>query len=208
MKLKKLVVLALVGGVLASGMSVAEGAKRRKIVKWIPQESTLFQRNETDSCNAENYFLSKTDGEDLDCNYLNHFVWPALGFVPATYPATDGVPFILDAKRAITGVITMRSANGVGAGAATVTVELLGETGGEEVAIGQYVGEYDAAPNGTYTFEYEIDSDNALNRKKFTSLSMTVTPAGETVGNPAVIEHDTPPAHIVLPTLKKKIIWK
>jgi hypothetical protein len=206
MKLKSLLALALVAGVVASSLATADAAKRRKIVKWIPQESTLFQRNETDNCNAPNYFLSKTDGEDLDCNYLNHFVWPALGFVPAAYPATDGVPFILDAKKAITGVITMRSANGVGAGSASVTVQLVGETGGEEVAIGEFVGEYDAAPNGTYTFEYEIDSDNALNRKKFTSLTMTVTPDGQTVGNPAVIEHDEPPAQIVLPTLKKKVI--
>lgn len=209
MKLRSLVALALVGGLVAGSLTTAEAGKKKKKkakVKWVSQTSTLFQRQDADACADSNFYLSKTDGEDLDCGYLDHLAWPALGYIPVSYPAADGVPFILDAKKPITGVVTMRSWNGAGVGLASVTVQLVGTTGGEEVPVGEWSAEYQAAPNGAYTFEYEIDADDALNKKKFTALTLNVVPGGTTAGVHGVVEHDTPPAHVNIPTLKKKVI--
>lgn len=206
-KLNKILALALIAGLVAGSLSVAEAKKKKKKKpKLVPATSTFFLRHESDDCADETTFtLSLTDGDDVDCQYATNAAWPAFGYVPSTYGTADGVPFNLDATKAITGVISIRSYFvGVGAGPASVTVTLTGTSGGEEVALGEFSTEYTAVPATTHTFEYEIDPDDALNMKEFTGFTATVTPDGTTVGMHGVIEHDTPPSLINVPTLIKK----
>ena len=206
MKAKHLLVLALVTGLVAGSMSIAEAGKKKK--KLVPSTSTFFLRHESDDCSDDTTFtLSLTDGEDVDCQYLDNVAWPAFGFIPGAYVAQDGVPFKLDATKTVTGVVSIRSYAhpvGVGAGPASVTVQLLGTVGEEEVTLGEWTTEYTATPGTIHTFEYEIEVDDALNKLVFSSLTANVMPDGTTVGLHGVIEHDEPPALINIPTLIKK----
>ena len=207
MKAKKLVVLALIAGLVAGSLSVAEAKKKKKKkAKLVPATSTFFLRHDSDDCADEASFkLSIEDAEDVDCQYADNAAWPVLGFVSLSYPAADGVPFKLDATKPITGVVSVRSYFvGVGAGPASVTVQLAGVSGGQEVALGEWSTDYTATPTTTHTFEYEIETDDSLNKKDFTAFTATVIPDGTTVGIHGVVEHDTPPAVINVPTLVKK----
>lgn len=208
MKTNRVLVLALIAGLLLGSISVAEAKKKKKKKPTsVPATSTFFLRHESDECSdKEKFTLSLTDGEDYDCQYAVNLAGAAAGYVPDTYTASDGVPFKLDATEDITGVISIRSylppAN-VGAGLASVTVQLSGTVDGEEeeVVLGEWSIEYTAMPGTVHTFEYEIDVDDALSEKEFTSLSATVAPGGTTVGLHGVIEHDEPPSLINVPTL-------
>jgi hypothetical protein len=203
MNLKKFVALALVSGVVATSLTTADAAKRKP--RFVSKVVPMYLRN-TSECDLTALSLSKVDGEDTDCFSETNLAGSAAGYSDHVYTASDGVPFLLDAKKALTGTITMRNGNSVGAGQAGVTLTWVGETGGEETEIAVWESEaFQIVPAGVQTLQYEVDIDDALNKKKFTSLKLTVTPTGQTVGLYGTVEHDGPPVSVMnLPTLKKK----
>ena len=205
MNLKKVVALAMVGGMLAGGLTTADAAKKKKKPKFVSKTSVFFLRN-TSECDLTALSLSLTDGEDSDCYSPTNAAGTAAGYSDHVYTASDGVPFVLDAKKALTGTITMRNGNSVGAGSAGVTLTLTGETGGKETTIATWESEsFLMYPTAVQTLDYEAEINDKLNRKKFTSLVLTVTPTGTTVGLYGTVEHDGPPPSLMnLPTLKKK----
>lgn len=204
MKLQKLVAVALVGGMVAGSLVGAE-AKKKKKPKLVAKTSVFFLRNLAE-CDLTAMTLSRTDGEDTDCYSPLNAAGSAAGYVDHVYTASDGVPFQLNAKKPLTGTITMRNGNSVGAGMAGVTLTLTGETGGEEATIATWESEaFPIVPAAVHTLEYEAEIDKKLNKKKFTSLTLTVTPTGATVGLYGTVEHDGPPVSLMnLPVLVKK----
>ena len=203
MEFRKLVAVALVAGVVAGSLATADAAKKKP--RYVSKSVPMFLRN-TSECDLSALSLSKTDGEDTDCFSETNVAGAAVGYSDHVYTASDGVPFLLDAKKALTGTITMRNGNSVGAGQAGVTLTWVGETGGEETEIAVWESEaFQIVPAGVQTLEYEADIDDALYKKKFTSLKLTVTPTGQTVGLYGTVDHDGPPISLFnLPILKKK----
>lgn len=203
MSLKKLIALALTAGVIAGSLATADAAKRKP--RFVSKKQVMFLRN-TSECDLTALSLSKTDGEDTDCYDPLNAAGSAAGYVDHVYTASDGVPFLLDAKKALTGTVTMRNGNSAGAGQAGVTLTWVGETGGEETEIAVWESEpFQIVPAGVQSLEYEADIDDSLYKKKFTSLKLTVTPTGQTVGLYGTVDHDGPPISLFnLPILKKK----
>lgn len=204
MNLKKLMAIALIGGVIAGSLTTADAAKKKK-PRFVSKTSIMFLRN-TSECDLTALSLSITDGEDTDCYDPQNAAGPVAGYVDHVYTASDGVPFLLDAKKQLTGTITMRNGNSVGAGMGSVTLTWTGERGGDEVTIATWESEsYQVVPAGVQTLNYEAEIDDKLYKKKFTSLKLTVTPTGTTVGLYGTVEHDGPPVSSMnLPILKKK----
>ena len=206
MKVKRLVALALVAGLIAGSSSAVDAAKRKKKkkAKLVASKVTFFQRNA--DCGTGDFFLSVTDAEDTDCINAANAAGPAAGYAESAYPARDSLPFILDATKPITGTITMRSGNGVGAGSVGVTLTFIGTTGGKEVPIATWESDtFTVVPQGAQTLEYEADIEDALNKKSFETLTLSVVPTGAAAGFYGTVEHDgPPPSAFILPTLKKK----
>jgi hypothetical protein len=206
MDIRKMIAVGLVAGLVAASFTTAEAAKKKKKKpKYVSQTAPMYLRN-TSECDLAALSLSLTDGEDTDCFSEQNAVGSAIGYSDHVYTASDGVPFLLDAKKALTGTITMRNGNSVGAGQAGVTLTLVGETGGEETQIATWESEtFTIVPAAVQTLNYEAEIDDKLYKKKFTSLKLTVTPTGTTVGLYGTVEHDGPPVSVMnLPVLKKK----
>jgi hypothetical protein len=101
-------------------------------------DTQFFLRRDGCGTSNDNPHLSvasATDGGD-GCGLIIDQV-PLVGTVDqgsfTDYPATDGMPLALDASRAATGVIDLQ---GLGAGLATVNVDLSALVGGQAVDIG------------------------------------------------------------------------
>ena len=221
MKAKKLVALMLVGGMVFGGVTVADAKKKkkkpRKVVKEVPTPVTLFMRQTAAACSeSHEALLLEPSTEDLECWPTDNFfqeiakaLSPTLydGYFFNDYVAEAGVPFVLDATQPAAGKITIRSWNGAGAGMAELQVILLGTSGGEEKTLGSYATEYQAEPNGKYTFDYEIDVDDALNKQNFESLTLRTIAHGVAV-NHGIIELNDPASFVTIPTIVKKTVIK
>lgn len=208
MKFKKLLALGLIAGVVAGSLSTADAAKRRRIVKFIPTEKQFFLRwdGTADSCGEA--YLSIEDGEDLG-NGCEAVAQPAQELLIATdqgitrdWPARDGVPFILNATKPITGTINIFQAASVGG---SLEIVLSGTTGGELVEIGTADVDVPTSPMENTPIEFEVTPAAELNKKSFTSFNLNTTQRGVAV---SYIEMEDPTSSLVLPTFKKKIIWK
>ena len=208
MKFKKLLALALMAGLVAGSLGSAEAAKRRKIVKWIPQEKAFFLRwdGTADTCGEP--YLSIEDGEDLG-NGCEAIAQPAQELLIATdqgitrdWPARDGVPFILNATKPITGTINIFQAVSAGG---SLEIVLSGTTGGELVEIGTADVEVPTSPMEVTPIEFEITPAAELNKKNFSSLNLNTTQRGVAV---SYIELEDPTSSFVIPTFKKKVIFK
>ncbi|HJR45767.1 MAG TPA: hypothetical protein VJ927_09200 [Actinomycetota bacterium] len=195
--MRKWITLVLVLGLVA-GLNVApvEAKKRKKKVALESVDSTLFMRME--ECGAG--FLSTSDAEDVDCGAET-----AMLGVELPYAAADGIPFVLDATRPITGTITMRNFNQA-AGAGNIDLQLIvaGSSGGEDVEIGVFETTYLSLPAMAETIEYEIQPAEDLDKKAFDTLTFTVVCGGVIIGVSCVVEHDEPPSQIVVPTWAPK----
>lgn len=223
--MKKLIALVMVGGMLAGGMSVADAKKKkpRKIVKEVPTNVDFFVRMDDCGGDADNPRLSIEDGTDggSGCGNTGMGIFNealiAIEDTPAAqiFPAVDGVPFTLDASKDVAGQLNLQSfqgdaANpaGVSAGQTKVDITLTGNVGGASQLIGTASEEYVVTPDKTsYLVEFTIDADDALNKKKFTSLELTVTQRGVSVLH-GFIGMDDPASFLTLPTIVKKTVKK
>ena len=90
------------------------------------------------------------------------------------------------------------------AGEATLEVTLAGTSGGEPKVIGTASNSYQVTPDkGSYTVDFEISPDSALNKAAFTTLELTTTVRGPTVLH-GFYELDDPASFITVPTWVKK----
>lgn len=227
MKFRKVLALGLMLGMVAGSLSVADAAKKKKkkkIVKYLPTETSFFLRRDDCGGDADNPRLSVIDDVDggTGCGsawagLVEEFFINADGapFAPTVFPAADGIPKLIDASRDIEGAITVQSfqgraenPGGLSAGQANLEILITGTVGGESVTVGSTSAEYVVTPaSNTYVVEFTADVDDALQKKKLTSLELTLVQRGATALH-GFYELDDPASFFVLPTLKKKVIWK
>lgn len=205
--------LALVVGFLAP----AEAAKKKKKKPPAPvsAEQQMFLRG--DACDAEARALSLTDGADAECIYtragLLYDAIPESAPAPVgsnpnhTWPAIDGVPLTLDATTPITGEIytsglfpLVGDYPGISGGSVRLTVTLVGESGGEEKTIGEFVDEFTAVPGSApHASMVEIAPEADLDGAEFTSLTLITRIGGASMGH-GVYKLDNPSSFITVPT--------
>ena len=201
-------VLGLVGGYMGATGAAAKKKKKKKIV---PVEATFFLRDDN-GCESPNY-LSKKDGPDEGCaqtdSFLNEAVINQAGLIGEeliadTFEARDGVPLVLDATKALTGEITTYSIDGAGLGQAEIDITVSGVSGGEQIILGEQTDTFVVTPaEPTHTMDFNVELDDALNKKKFESLTVTFYPHGWAAFHSGV-ELDDPASFIKVPTLVKK----
>lgn len=226
MRFKKLIALALLGGMIAGSLSMADAAtrKKRKIVKYIPQDRTFFLRRDDCGTETDNPHLSVIDDVDggtgcgsAGAGLPEEVIINADGapIFQSVFPALDGVPALLDATKDIEGAITVQSyqgdsANpgGLSAGQANMEILLTGTVGQETVTLGSASEEYLVTPDkNSYVVEFTLDVDDALNKKKLTSLELTLVQRGATLMH-GFVELDDPASSFTIGTLKKKVIFR
>lgn len=208
--MKRVLAVALAIGVLAGALvAPAQAAKKKKKKKPVPIELQFFLHWDDDGaggCDGMQHMnLEDTEG-DTGCSYVFQ---PAQELFIATgaseplsyaWPASDGVPFVLDASKAVTGEFHMR---GNAAFNASVDWTLSGMSGGSsvEIAAGS-TDTYNGAASGTTgptLLTIEADVDKKLHKKKFTSLQLTTTVRGVAS---AYVGLENPGSFIVVPALK------
>lgn len=227
--MKKLVMVGLVAGLLAGSLVAPAEAKKKKPKPAAPASVDLkfFLRQDSDACGESHEFLSLTDGTDLSCAYTGGgAMYEAYhqantnsdGAVEENVPASpsgkvvwtteDGVPFVLDGSKHITGEIVLHAwdLNGAkpAAGQATFDVSLAGEVDGEMKELGTVSETFTALPDGAqHTVKIDWTAPADLVGKTITSLTVTTIQRGGAVG-PHVIELDAPAAYITVPALVTK----
>ena len=223
MKIKKLLVLGLVTGVVFSSLGVAEAAKKKK-PKPVPvpaqADQTFFMRR--DACTgdeADNARLSITDGtEPADgnqCGFLDYGVmnevYVASGdtAVSDAWPAVDGLPLVLDATKPITGTINMYSSYlgdplpaevGVAAGQVEMVIDITGVSAGEDIVVGTAMVEYQVTPGtALYEVKFEIKPGAELDKKSFEEFVLTTTVRGPNALH-GLYELDNPASTVIVPS--------
>lgn len=214
--MKRIIGFTLILGLIAGSLAAPAMAKKKKPRKpaAVQVDQKFFVRRDDCAGDADNPHLSITDGPDggngcggtvdgLPNEVIGQVDVPAT----ETFPATDGVPFVLDASKDITGSLTYDafhgdSTNPVGLGAGVHDVEILltGTAAGSSVEVGTASGTYTATP-GTdqYTVTFTIKPDAALDKASFETLELTTTVHG--AGFFAqFLELDDPASFVTIPT--------
>lgn len=221
--MRKLISLAIVGAIIG-GMVAASPASARVVSK-----SSKFFLRDTDGCGDAN-FLSKKDGEDFGCWQIDSALNEAVidqaalldrSVVQSRFDARDGVPLVLDAKKAITGTIYTDNGScfdpaldprippidcapvGIGGGRPELDITVQGFVGGREVLLGTQAVTFESIPGDPHATEVDIELDDALHKKKLTGLSLTLYFSGAALFH-SVIELEDPASFINVPTLVKK----
>lgn len=190
----------LIGLILVAGTTIPGPARANKKPRVRAQPGlTFYLRNETEGCADSAWQLRLKAGDGPDCGRLtsglaNELHASATGdrcdldlglFSPTcwlTYVAVEGVPFVLDAKRDVTGMIAVKTfccgdflPVGSGAGPATLVISLAGHTGRDPKpkVIGQTEVEYTELPNqSVYELEFSLEPDRDLNKARFDTLAI------------------------------------
>ena len=215
--MKRTLILLLIVG-LVGGSIVGPAAAKKKKKK--PKQTPVTYLLRRDGCNtdADNPHLSVVDGPDAACVWsdagLLWDVYSGAGLLDPSevYPATDGVPFVLDATKPLTGEITLYgpqcvagpacAPGPISAGNAVFTMDVIGEVGGEEKVLGTFEDQFTAVPGETHTSSVSIEIDPALDKLAFDALRIEVYHGGQAYG-PGGIEYDDPASFIVVPTWAK-----
>ena len=208
-------VIGLVGGYVGSTSALAGKAR-------LKASQTKFFLRDSDACSGPGY-LSKKDGPDSGCWQLDSALNEAVidqaqlldrDLIADHFDARDGVPFVLNAKKAITGVIATYSGScydpavpcapaGVGAGVAEVDIIVRGTVGGSEKVLGEQHASFPVVPGGPTETPVNIELDDALNKKKVSSFRVTVFFSGAAAFHSGV-ELDNPASFVTVPTYVKK----
>ncbi len=212
-KLFSVVVLAAVVGGIVGATPASAG---------LVGKTSKFYLRDDNACENPNY-LSRKDGPDSGCwqsdSFLNEPIISQAGLIDRDaiadhFEARDGVPLILNAKKAITGTLVTYSGScidasvpcspvGLGAGQAQVDVIVRGYIGGAEVLLGEQTSTFEVVPGDPHTTEVNIELDDALNKKKLTSLRVSVFFHGVAIFHSGV-NLDDPASFINVPTFVKK----
>lgn len=217
--MRKVLALVLASVLVLSVVSVAQAGKKKKKKKKKPAlvsvEQQMFLRG--DACDADARALSLTDAADAECIYtragLVYDTIPESAPAPVgsnpnhTWPAVDGIPLKLDASKPITGEIytmglfpLVGDYPGISAGSVRLTVTVVGESGGEEKTIGEFVDEFTVLPgDAAHASMVEIVPEADLDKSEFTSLTLITRIGGNSVGH-GVYKLDDPSSFITVPT--------
>lgn len=206
--------LALIVGVMAGPV---EAAKKKKKKPRAPVQVDQQMFLVGDGCDAELRGISVADTADVHtCAYatagaVNEYGEPVITASGRTvwqsWPAIDGAPLALDTSKPITGEIYTHGIfplvgdyPGVAAGNVKLTVQLVGESAGEEKVIGEFVEEFLATPStDPHLSNVEITSDPALEAAQFDTLTLRTKIGGQSVGQ-VFYKLDTPNSFIKIPT--------
>ena len=224
MRAKKLVVLGLVAGLIVGSLGVsAEAKKKKKKKKPVPTPVSFYIQKVKDGvCTEEGtLFLSVTPGEDNGTcgNQWYGAPYQAASEVgegaffanPYRMVAADGVPFVLDATKTLTGTITVKSANSLGgqaldemgAGESTLVALVTGTSNGEAVELGSAEVTYSVTPGeNPEPVSFEITLDKALDKATFTTLELSLETRGASVLHGWYASGNQ--SFITVPTIKKK----
>lgn len=229
--MKKLFVIGLAVGLVAGSLLGPAHAKKKKKPKPpaapVAVDLKFFLRQDAASCaESPHEFLTLTDGTDLSCAYTGGGAMyeayyqaneasggaisdnvPVAPSGEVVWTTEDGVPFVLDGSKNITGEITIHApelADGVrpGAGAASIDFELTGEVGGEVKELGATTAEVTALPDGAdHTIKLDFKPDAALAGATFTNVTLVTRIRGAQVML-VQIELDAPASFLTIPALK------
>lgn len=211
--MKKLVVLGLVAGLVAGSLAAPAGAAKKKKKPKPPAapvsvDQKFFLRQDSDACGSSHEHLSLTDGADLSCFYVDSGA-PTTAVSQAQaasvdFAAEDGVPFVFDTAKKLTGEITVRGgdigAGPMSAGQAMVDIVVVGEVGGEVKEIGTVSETWTTVPGDVHLIKVDLEIDPALAGQSVTAFELQVTLGGASVG-PHTIELDNPASFVTVPTL-------
>ena len=223
--MKRMIAVIVLGGLLGGiGFAPATAKKKPKKKpkpKIVAKDVNYYLRRADCGGDDDAISLSIVDGPDGGSGCGSAFagapneVFVQTGDPPSSYlwPAIDGVPFTMNAAKPITGEITVQSFSGsptlpappyTSAGQATLVVNLSGTTGGESKVIGTASNTYVVTPDtGSYTTEFTMTPDKALEKAVFTELQLETYVRGTTVLH-GFFELDDPASFITVPTWAKK----
>lgn len=212
--MKKIIVLGLVAGLVAGSLAAPASAKKKKKPKPpaapVSVDQKLFLRQDAESCQTPHTFLSTTDGADLSCFYTDagapyEVVNQIEPITTADWVAEDGVPFVFDTSKKITGEITIHGgdagAGPMSAGQAEFDLVVLGEIAGEVKEIGTVTETWVTTPGDVHVLKLDMTIDPTLAGQSVDSFQINTTMRGAAIG-PHTIELDNPASWIVVPILK------
>ena len=206
--------LGLVGGALAAPAQGAKKKKKPKAPVLVQVDQQMFVRG--DACTVEARSLSIVDNADAECIFTRAgIVYEAIPeSAPAPvganpwqeWPAIDGVPLKLDTSKHITGEIYTEGLfplvgdfPGISAGQVRLTIQFVGETGGEEKVLGEFVDEFTAVPGAEpHLTAVDIALPTELEAAEFTSIKMRTRFGGASAGH-GVLKLDDPSSFVKIP---------
>lgn len=218
--MKKLVVLGLVAGLIAGSLAAPAGAAKKKKKKKPPAapvsvDAKFFLRQDATPCSASHEHLSLTDGTDLVCFYTtggaaNEARAQTTGPIITDWAVEEGVPFVFDTAKKITGEITVRggdldtgvagSTGPVSAGQARFDLAVVAEIGGEEKEIGAVSETWMTVPGDVHLVKLDLAIDPAFAGQQVTAFRIDTQLRGVSIG-PHSIELEDPASFLVVPTL-------
>lgn len=211
--MKKLVVLGLVAGLVVGSLAAPAAAKKKKPKPPpgpVSVDQKFFLRQDATGCSSSHEHLSLIDGADLSCFYTDagltyEVVNQVEPIATATWAAEDGVPFVFDTAKKITGEITVRGgdagAGPMSLGQARFDLSVVAEVAGEMKEIGSVSETWVTTPGDVHVVKLDLTIDPALAGQQVTAFEIATTMRGVSFG-PHTIELDTPASFAIVPTLK------
>ena len=180
--MKRLSLLLSLALLVAALVPAAEAAKKKKLV---PVDQTFYiVWTGTCALSTDKKYANPDEG---CADPFAGVTGDAAGLGPWAMQAIKGVPLTLDASKVIKGKISVDSwylagadYDVMGTGLAQIDVTLSGESGGEEVVIGELTTEpYVVTPaSASYVVEFEMQPAAELTGKVFKSLTLTMEATG------------------------------
>lgn len=205
--MKRAIAVALALGLLAGAMAAPAEAGKKKKKKLVASEAKFFMHWDDDGAGgcggAVHMDLEDKEDPGSGCEFIaqpaNEVLIAAGQGLSRDWPASAGLPLILDATRPIVGEISIRGLAGRG----SVDVVLTGLVDDESVELGTASAPFQVVASGqtgAAIAKFEITPDAALNQKTLTSLNLNTTVRGATVAT--YIELDNPPSFVTVPSFK------
>lgn len=215
-------ILSLVAGAFAAP-AVAAKKKKKKKPAVVQVDQKYYMRRDACGTDADNPRLSLLDGPDGACWFSDAGILYELIATAAEngapldasilwepYPAEDGVPFVLDAAKPITGEITLYGGDcvidpacspvGLSAGEATFRIRVVATIAGEDKELGTHEETFTTTPGSTHTVKMEVKVDPELQGALVEDFRVEVFRGGTAYG-PGGIEYDEPASFVTVPTL-------
>ena len=211
--MKKLVVFGLVAGLVAGSLAAPAVAKKKKPKPPpapVSVDQKFFLRQDATPCSASHEHLSLTDGADLVCFYTgggapNEVRAQAGTPIITDWAAEDGVPFVFDTAKKITGEITVRGgdlgAGPMAAGQARFDLAVIATVAGAETEIGTLSETWITAPGDVHLVKLDLAIDPALAGQSVTAFRIDTQLRGVSIG-PHSIELEDPASFLIVPTLQ------
>lgn len=209
--MRRLLVIALLVGLVAGSLATPVAAKKKKKKKPVPVEMTLWFNAEGGCGEATTLRLTEaTEGSNCGNNPWYGVAWDvgeSNGLAtPYTFYAVEGLPFVLDGTKPIVATVQVSayvsSPVGSGVGEARLVGTLTGETGGDTVELGTAETTYMVTPaQGIYEVVLEFEPAADFDKATFTQFDITLVQNGNSVSHGHYRTVD-PASKIAVPTLE------